>query len=79
MSRRPMFQSGSCGGGLQPERASGSSKVGFRATASRPSLASRDNSQPSSREPSESRKFSHVEERSSVCFVSVMLVFMVVS
>lgn len=36
--------------------------------AGRGSLASRDNSQPSSREPSESRKHSRDDERSAVSF-----------
>ncbi|KHN78813.1 Eukaryotic translation initiation factor 4 gamma 3, partial [Toxocara canis] len=62
-ARRPQFSSGSAGGGQQTERNVASrSMMGVRG-AGRGSLASRDNSQPSSREPSESRRQSSNDER----------------
>nr|ACX37244.1 eIF4G [Ascaris suum] len=62
-ARRPQFSSGSAGGGQQTERnAAARSMIGVRG-AGRGSLASRDNSQPSSREPSESRRQSSNDER----------------
>lgn len=70
-ARRPQFSSGSAGGGQQTERnAAARSMIGVRG-AGRGSLASRDNSQPSSREPSESRRQSSNDERVAVSFESI--------
>lgn len=66
-ARRPPFAGGAIGGGQQTERGQLSRSVLGRG-AGRGSLASRDNSQPSSREPSESRKQSRDEERNAVGF-----------
>ncbi|VIO94983.1 MIF4G domain containing protein [Brugia malayi] len=62
-ARRPPFAGGAIGGGQQMDR-SILSRGTLGRGAGRGSLASRDNSQPSSREPSESRK-SRDEERSA--------------
>ncbi|MFH4974348.1 hypothetical protein AB6A40_001057 [Gnathostoma spinigerum] len=63
-ARRPQFILGSGGGGQQVERKV--SKVGGnRASGPRGSLRPREDSQPSSREPSESRKVSLSDERTS--------------
>lgn len=70
-ARRPPFAGGAIGGGQQMDR-----NILSRGTlgrgAGRGSLASRDNSQPSSREPSESRK-SRDEERSAVSISTSMI------
>uniref|UniRef100_A0A1I7VF79 EIF4G n=1 Tax=Loa loa TaxID=7209 RepID=A0A1I7VF79_LOALO len=62
-ARRPPFAGGAIGGGQQMDR-NMLSRGALGRGAGRGSLASRDNSQPSSREPSESRK-SRDEERSA--------------
>ncbi|MCP9262288.1 Eukaryotic translation initiation factor 4 gamma 3 [Dirofilaria immitis] len=63
-ARRPPFAGGAIGGGQQMDR-NLLSRGTLGRGAGRGSLASRDNSQPSSREPSESRKQSRDEERSA--------------
>ncbi|VDK62938.1 unnamed protein product [Onchocerca ochengi] len=63
-ARRPPFAGGAIGGGQQMDR-NLLSRGTLGRGAGRGSLASRDNSQPSSREPSESRKHSRDDERSA--------------
>lgn len=65
-ARRPPFSSGAIGGGQQTERSmQGRGAMTMRGVG-RGTFASRENSQPSSREPSESRKQSRDEERTAV-------------
>uniref|UniRef100_A0A915PSM8 MIF4G domain-containing protein n=1 Tax=Setaria digitata TaxID=48799 RepID=A0A915PSM8_9BILA len=64
-ARRPAFAGGAIGGGGQQMDRNMLPRGMLGRGAGRGSLASRDNSQPSSREPSESRKQSRDDERSA--------------